>query len=64
MVCIYAIITSKLNQKAKCDHDWEENANGVARCRKCNKSFQSHGAYDNEHMAAWKFIFNKKVWAF
>jgi hypothetical protein len=52
MVGIYAIITSKLNQKVKCDHDWEEKADGVIRCRKCSKSFQSHNTYDNENMAA------------
>jgi hypothetical protein len=51
-VLIFAAITSKLNRKTKCTHDWEEQGRGVIKCRKCNKSVHLQNGYDNEHMAA------------
>ena len=52
MVSVYALITSKLNQKAKCSHDWEEKGEGVLHCRKCNRNIQLQNTYHNENMAA------------
>lgn len=51
MVCVYAMVTNRLNQKAKCDHNWEDKADGVIKCSKCNKSIKLQNHYD-EHIAA------------
>ena len=51
-VSVYAIITSKLNQKEKCDHEWEDKGEGVIKCSKCNKNIKLQNTYDNEHIAA------------
>ena len=52
MVCVYAVITSRLNEKAKCNHDWKDKADGIIECSKCNKSVRLQNTYDNEHLAA------------
>jgi len=51
-VSVYAIITSKLNQKTKCSHDWEEKGEGVLHCQKCNRNIQLQNTYQNENIAA------------
>jgi len=50
-VSIFAIITNRLNQKEKCNHNWEDKGDGVLKCSKCNKNIKQHGNYDNEHLA-------------
>jgi len=52
MVSVYAIITSKLNQKEKCNHNWEDMGEGMLKCSKCNKNIKLQNTHDNEHMAA------------
>jgi len=36
-ILIYAAITSRINQKSKCAHDWDDLDEGVTRCHKCLK---------------------------
>jgi hypothetical protein len=50
MVSIYAIITNRLNEKAKCDHSWDDRGDDGIKCAKCNKSLKK--IYRDEHMAA------------
>ncbi len=52
MVCVYAMVTNRLNQKAKCDHNWEDKADGVIKCSKCHKSIQLQNTYNDEHITA------------
>jgi hypothetical protein len=40
IVLIYAAITSRLNQKPKCDHKWEDMDDTNIFCSKCGKKIQ------------------------
>jgi preprotein translocase subunit SecG len=48
MVIIFAIITHRLNNKAKCSHDWADEGEGVVKCSKCNKCISTH-TYENNN---------------
>ncbi len=45
LVAVIGIVTHKLNMKAPCDHNWEEQ-DAVVKCTKCNKCIPKHyGSY-------------------
>jgi hypothetical protein len=52
LLSIFAMITSKLNHKAKCTHEWEDEGAGVMKCSKCNKRIHLEHPFENEQAAA------------
>lgn len=38
IVAIIGIVTSMINTKPKCDHNWEDFDNGTSKCKKCDKT--------------------------
>jgi hypothetical protein len=38
IVAIIGVVTSIINTKPKCDHQWEDFDNSVSKCKKCDKT--------------------------
>jgi len=47
LVAAIAVVTHKLNAKAKCDHNWVEHDHS-AKCSKCGKKIPGYTTANNE----------------
>jgi hypothetical protein len=51
IVAVYGIITNRLNQRAKCDHIWDDRGDEGIICAKCDKCLKISYEEDEQIMA-------------
>lgn len=61
IVLTYAAITSRLNKKSKCAHDWNDQENGDLKCTKCDRVIRLEHLHEKDEFASWEpIIFHQR----